>query len=157
MEGRSKKMQIKKIGIIFLRIILCLLILAAGVFGMKKLKGMKKPPQKMEQKEPALPVQVVQVRARTVPVIISGYGEIVSRTELTLPAEVAGRIVSAHPNLLIGTVVKKGELLYKINEQDFRLNLDSAQARLKSLIRDIELARKEYMRVKNLYANKNQT
>ena len=144
----------KKTFLILLRITLCLLILAAGVFGMKKLKSMKKAPQKVEQKESVLPVQVVQVRTTTVPVIISGYGEIVSRTEVTLPAEVAGRIVSARQDLQVGTVVKRGELLYRINEQDFRLNLDSAQARLKSLGRDLELARKEYMRVKNLYAKK---
>ena len=139
-------MQVKKTGLVLVRIILCLLILAGGVFGMKKLKKMKKSPQKVERKESALPVQAVRVQAKTVPVSISGYGEIVSRTEVTLPAEVAGRIIFAHQDLQIGAVIEKGEILYRINEQDFRLNLESAQARLKSLVRDLELARKEYTR-----------
>lgn len=147
-------MQVKKIGLVLVRILLCLLILAGGVFGMKKLKQMKKPPQKVERKEPALPVQVVQVQAKTVPVSISGYGEIVSRTEVTLPAEVAGRITFAHQDLRAGAVIEKGEILYRINEQDFRLNLESAQDRLKSLVRDLELARKEYTRIRDLYAKK---
>jgi len=147
-------MQVKKTGLVLLRIILCLLILVGGVFGMKKLKQMKKPPQKVERKEPALPVQVVRVQAKTVPVSIFSYGEIVSRTEVTLPAEVAGRVIFAHQDLQMGAVIKKGEILYRINEQDFRLNLESAQARLKSLVRDLELARKEYSRVRNLYAKK---
>ncbi|WP_446008259.1 efflux RND transporter periplasmic adaptor subunit [Candidatus Electrothrix sp.] len=147
-------MQLKKTGSVLLRIILCLLILAGGVIGMKKMKKMKKPPQKVERKEPALPVEVVQVQPEKAPVIISGYGEIISRTEVTLPAEVAGRIIFAHKELQTGAVIKKGEILYKINEQDFRLNLEMAQARLKSLTRDLELARKEYQRVSNLYTQK---
>ncbi|CAK8715946.1 RND family efflux transporter, MFP subunit [Candidatus Electrothrix aarhusensis] len=147
-------MHIKTIALVLLRIILCLLILAGGIFGMKKLKHMKKPPQKVERKEPALPVQVVWVQAKTVPVSISGYGEIVSRTEVTLPAEVAGRVTFAYQDLQVGAVIRKGEILYRMNEQDFRLNLESAQARLKSLTRDLELARKEYTRVRNLYAKK---
>ncbi len=147
-------MQLKKIGSVLLRIILCVLILVGGFIGMKKMKDMKKPPHKVERKEPALPVEVVRVQAAKAPVIISGYGEIVSRTEVTLPAEVAGRITFAHKKLQAGVVIAKGEILYKINEQDFRLNLETAQARLKSLSRDLELARKEYQRVSNLYKKK---
>ncbi|MCW5203968.1 efflux RND transporter periplasmic adaptor subunit [Desulfobulbus sp. US1] len=141
----------KQIGSVLLRIILCLLILVGGYIGMKKMKGLKKPPAKVERKERALAVQVVQVRAEKAPVIISGYGEVVSRTVVTLPAEVAGRITFAHKDLQAGAIIKKGEILYRINEQDFRLNLETAQARLKSLSRDLELARKEYRRVSNLY------
>jgi RND family efflux transporter MFP subunit len=121
---------------------------------MKKMKNMKKPPHKVERKEPALPVEVVRVRAEKALVIISGYGEVISRTEVILPAEVAGRIIFAHKELQTGALVNKGEVLYKINEQDFRLNLEMAQARLKSLTRDLELARKEYERVSNLYKQK---
>ncbi|MCW5213124.1 efflux RND transporter periplasmic adaptor subunit [Desulfobulbus sp. TB] len=147
-------MQLKKTGPVLLRITLCVLILAGGVVGMKKMKQMKKPPQKVERKEPALPVEVVRVQAEKAPVIISGYGEVISRTEVTLPAEVAGRIIFAHKELQTGALINKGEVFYKINEQDFRLNLDMAQARLKSLTRDLELARKEYQRVSNLYKKK---
>ena len=148
-------MEKKKVTLVFVRIILCLLILAGGIVGMKKLKGMKRPPQKVERKEPALPVQVIQVQVKTVPVVVSGYGEVVSRTEVTLPAEVSGRVIFAHKELQIGAIIQKDEVLYKINEQDFRLDLESALARLKSLGRDLELARKEYARVSNLYSKKN--
>ncbi|WPD22987.1 MAG: efflux RND transporter periplasmic adaptor subunit [Candidatus Electrothrix scaldis] len=147
-------MKMKKIALFFVRIVLCLLILAGGFIGMKKLKGMKKAPQKVERKEPALPVRVVQVQAKTVPIVVSGYGEVVSRTEVTLPAEVGGRVLFAHKDLQVGAIIQKDEILYKINEQDFRLDLESAQARLKSLVRDLELARKEYARVSNLYSKK---
>ncbi len=147
-------MKLTKTASVLLRILLCELIFIGGFEGMVKLRAMKKPPAKAERKERALSVQVVQVRAQKAPVVISGYGEVVSRTVVTLPAEVAGRIVFAHKELQAGAVINKGEILYKINEQDFRLNLKTAQARLKSLARDLELARKEYRRARALYKKK---
>ena len=68
-----------------------------------------------------------------------------------LSAEVAGRITSVHPELQDGAVIKKGEILCTINDQDFQLELATAQARLQSLSRDLTLARKEFARVSDLY------
>jgi multidrug efflux system membrane fusion protein len=139
---------------VFLRIFLCLLILGAGFGGFLVLKNMKKPPLQVEGEERALPVQVVQVQSDQVPVVVSGYGEIKSRSMVPLSAEVAGRITSVHRDLQDGAVIKKGEVLCTINDQDFRLELATAQTRLQSLSRDLELARKEFSRVSGLY-NKN--
>lgn len=136
---------------VFLRIFLCLLILGAGFAGFLVLKKMKKPPLQVEGQERALPVQVVQVQAELVPVTVSGYGEIKSRSMVPLSAEVAGRITSVHPDLQVGAVIKKGEILCTINDQDFRLEFATAQTRLQSLSRDLALARKEFARVSSLY------
>ncbi len=136
---------------VFLRIALCLLILGVGFAGFAVLKKMKKPPLLVETKERALPVEVMQVKPAQVDVVISGYGEIRSRSVVPLSAEVAGRITSVHENLLVGLVVKKGEVLCTINDQDFRLELETASARLKSLKRDLELARREFSRISDLY------
>ena len=139
---------------VFLRIFLCLLILGAGFGGFVVLKKMKKPPLQVEAQERSLPVQVMQVQPEQVDVVISGYGEIKSRSMVPLSAEVAGRITSVHKDLQVGLVVKKGEILCTINDQDYRLEFETAQNRLKSLKRDLELARKEFARVSDLYRKK---
>jgi multidrug efflux system membrane fusion protein len=139
------------VAVLLVRFILCLLILAGGFWGMKRFKAMKKPPVQVEQKERALAVQVQEVQPETVPVLISGYGEIVSRSVVTLPAEVSGRITTAHKNLHLGAVIQKGDVLYVINDQDYRLEMDGAQARLSNLSRDLELARKEHDRLGGLF------
>ena len=136
---------------ILLRIVLCLLILGAGFAGFVVLKKMKKPPLQVEAQERSLPVQVIQIQPEQVDVVISGYGEIKSRSMVPLSAEVAGRITSVHKDLQVGLVVKKGEILCTINDQDYRLEFETAQTRLKSLKRDLELARKEFARVSDLY------
>lgn len=136
---------------VFLRIFLCLLILGAGFGGFIILKKLKKPPLQMEAQERFLPVQVVQVQPKQVPVVISGYGEIRSRSVVPISAEVTGRIISVHKDLQVGLVVKKGDILCTINDQDYRLEFETAQARLQSLSSDLELARKEFARVSGLY------
>lgn len=136
---------------VFLRIFLCLLILGTGFCGFFVLKKMKKPPLLVEEKERPLLVQVVQVRSEQVPVLVSGYGEIRSRTMVPLSAEVTGRITSQHRDLEVGAVIRKGEVLCTINERDFQLELETAQARLQSLSRDLALARREFARVSELY------
>ena len=133
------------------RIILCLLILAAGFSGFLVLQKMKKPPQQVEAKERALPVEVVQVKTEQVPVVVSGYGEIRSRSVVPLSAEVSGRITSIHDNLEVGAVIARGEVLCTIDERDYRLEFESARTRLQTLSRDLELARKEFSRVSGLY------
>jgi RND family efflux transporter MFP subunit len=139
---------------LLLRLGLCLLITAAGAAGFVMLKKMKKPPRLVEAAERPLAVQARQVRAVQVPVVVTGLGEVRSRRVVPLSAEVAGRVTSVHDNLQVGTVVEKGAVLCRINDQDYRIELEAAEARVKSLSRDLELARKELARVSGLYAKK---
>ncbi|RUM36715.1 MAG: hypothetical protein DSY50_01915 [Desulfobulbus sp.] len=134
-----------------LRIILCLLILGAGAAGFIALKKMKKPPVMAEITERDLPVRVIRVQPQSEEVIVSGYGEIISRSTVPLSAEVAGRITAVHEKLHVGEIIKKGEALCRINDEDYQLELVSATTRLKSLQRDLELARKEFTRQSRLF------
>lgn len=136
----------------FLRIALCLLILGAGFAGFIVLKKMKKPPVQVQETEQALPVQAITVKARQMPVVVSGFGEIQSRSIVPLSAEVSGRITSVHENLQDGEVIAKGEVLCTINDQDYQLEFATAKTRFVSLKRDLELARKEFARVSALYS-----
>jgi RND family efflux transporter MFP subunit len=122
-----------------------------GFAGFIALKKMKKPPVMAEITERELPVRVVRVEPEKRDVIISGFGEIMSRSTVPLAVEVAGRITGVHDKLHVGGVMQKGEVLCSVNDEDYRLDLDSAATRLKSLTRDLELARKEFTRQSGLY------
>ncbi len=136
------------------RIILCLVILAVGAAGFVVLKKMKKPPRQVEAVERPLAVQVLQVHPQQVPVVLSGFGELKSRSVVPVSAEVSGRVVSTLDDLQVGSVVDRGQVICTINDQDYRFELEAAQARVKSLSRDLELARKEFARVSGLYRDK---
>jgi len=122
-----------------------------GVAGFFVLKKMKKPPVLAEITEHALPVRVVRVEPQQAEVLVSGYGEIRCRTNLPLAAEAAGRVVSVHPQLQVGGVISKGEVLFMINDQDFKVEYEAALSRLKNLQREFALAQKEFDRQSRLY------
>ncbi len=57
-------------------------------------------------------------------------GSVVPYRELQLAAEVAGRIVEKDPGVQSGNYVSKGQLLYRIDPQDYQLSIERLQRRL---------------------------
>jgi RND family efflux transporter MFP subunit len=133
------------------RLTLCVLILAAGIGGFIILKKMKKPPVAKPLAEASLPVTVMTVQPQDFPVTIHGYGNVVSRTRVTLAAEVSGRITAKREQLLPGLIVEKGEVLFEIDRKDYQLDFTTAGSLLKILNRDLEIATAELKRVDTLY------
>jgi len=137
-----------------LRLLLCLLILALGAAGMLALKGLRQKPAQKQVAEHPLPVRAVEAKPVDVQVTLTGYGELVSRTTVTLSAEVRGRIVESADNLEPGRLVHHGELLYVIDDRDYRLARDIADRRLQALARERDLARAEFKRIDRLFQQK---
>lgn len=150
MKEGSMREAIKS-GKVWVRLVLCFLILLIGVLGFVVLKNQKKPPVQSEAVERPLAVEAVRVEPTSLTVELTGYGELRSKTVVPLSAEVAGRVTSVHPRLEPGEIIAGGEVLLTIDERDFRLNYETASARLQTLKRDQELAVKEFERVRSLY------
>ncbi len=142
---------VKQTGTLGIRLFLSITILAAGIGGFVVLKKMKKPPVQTQTVERGVPVEAVRAERTDIPVHVAGLGQITSRRVVPLSAEVAGRVTSVHPDLYEGEIIKKGEVLLTIDERDFRLDYEIAEARLKNLRRDHELAAKELKRLRALY------
>ncbi|MDQ0316779.1 efflux RND transporter periplasmic adaptor subunit [Amorphus orientalis] len=85
----------------------------------------RRPPQ-----ETAVPVGTVEVRrAANVPVLKT-YGEIVSAARVELRALVGGKVVAVHPNLEVGGLVEKGDVLLTIDDFAYEGALTAARANL---------------------------
>ncbi len=139
---------------LIVRLVLCLLILALGIGGFIVLKKMKKAPPERPLSRPAIPVEVMIVQPRDFPVTIHGYGDVKARTRVTLSAEVSGRVLRKKDHLLAGSVVGRGDILFAIDDRDYRLALDTAKSRLAVLARDLALAKAELQRVDTLRRKK---
>ena len=154
------------------RLIICGIVLVVGIVGMVALAGMKAPPAESELKERPLRVEVQSMAAEDVPVTIRGYGQVKTLNTVRITPEVSGRIVAVHPRLEQGEVIPSGELLFRIDDRDYRASLDEAHAtvqqlentvlrlgkelsiyrqRLKTLARSQDLARDEHERLKRLF------
>ena len=172
MEGKRVPKRKTSLGNILIRVGICTLVLMLGLFGMSRLASLKKPPAEAQQSERPLRVSVVKAVPESIPVTISGYGEIRALNTVALSPEVAGRIVAIHPRLETGEQVSEGEVLIKIDPANYRTAVLEAEAavaqtavtiarlekqqsidtdRLATIERNRDLAEAEFKRVRRLF------
>lgn len=157
---------------LFIRIGLSVAILLVGIGGFFALASMKKPPTEVESGERPLKVAVQTVKAKTIPVVISGYGQVEALNLVKISAEVAGQVISVHPHLEAGETISQGELLFQVDPRDYAAAKAKAVAevarqrsvlerlqqqalndsnRLKTLKRTSDLAKAEFDRISDLF------
>lgn len=156
-----------------IRIAVCAAILLTGFSGYVVLASLKKPPAEVETSERPIKVTVLDVQAKTIPVTITGYGQVQALNSVKISAEVAGRIVSVHPRLETGETIAPGERLFQIDDRNYAAAMGQARAelaqwrsvlerlqqqadidtqRLKTLERNRDLAKAEFERINDLFA-----
>ena len=123
-----------------------------GGFVLIGIMGSLRP--KIEPKEVTLaPPAVFYAVVDPKPVTLNVYaqGEVRPRTDINLTAEVSGRIVRTSDAFVVGGAFKKGELLVKIEDADYRVAVAAAKARMaqseEALRREeaeADLAQKDY-------------
>lgn len=98
--------------------------------------------------EPVRAVKVLTVRSGTVEAYQEFSGEVKPRIESRLGFRVAGKLVSREVEL--GQRVKAGQVLARLDPQDYRLAADAAQAQLGAAVTNRDLAAADYKRFKEL-------
>src|SRR3984885_10633026 len=93
---------------------------------------------------PAMPVPVISVIKRTIPVYLDYSARTESIREVSLQAKVAGYIQSQPA--ADGADVKEGDLLYKIDDRDYRAALDQAKAQAQRNVAALDYARSNFHR-----------
>ena len=79
-------------------------------------------------KQQAAPVTVAQVVSKTVPVEIKAVGSVEAYSSISVKTMVAGELQKVH--FAEGQEVRKGGLLFTVDERPFRTALDQAEANL---------------------------
>lgn len=102
------------------------------------LRAGRREPTKRPVDVDGKPVRVVEIVAREVVPKAVGYGVIQAAYEWELVAEVSGRIVEMNSDLLVGTVLKKGTRLLKIDAADYELTTQQRKAALQSVTAQIQ-------------------
>jgi RND family efflux transporter MFP subunit len=159
-------------GKIKFRIIVCVIVLFVGFLGMTGIANMKSPPMEIKQAEPSLGVEVLEAKAEDVQVVIKGYGEVRALDVVDIAPEISGKIIDINPRLETGEIITKGDLIFKIDERDYRAAFEEASAtvrklensllslektyetereRLKTIERNRDIAKLQYERVKRLF------
>lgn len=104
------------------------LILVAAIAIAALLIFLRGEPEEKPQEESIPLVQAEPLEIRSGNLMVQGAGTIRAREELTLSAEVAGKLVYVNPNLREGQSVARGATLFRIDTADYRNAVQTAQA-----------------------------
>lgn len=108
--------------------------------------------EKEQPVEDVRPVTVVKVAPTGADLDVRYTGDVRARYETALGFRVPGKIVSR--DVEVGTRVKRGQTLARLDPSDFRLNIESAQSQLAAAQADYLQAKDDLQRYRNLFDQK---
>ena len=143
-------MSLPRIFAIGLAIVLPIILLVVGIGSFVVLGQMKPPPEEKERGPKGLVVFTEPVAKQNISLSIEAQGQAKPRREVDLSPQVGGRVTFVSENLVNGGFVKKGELLVRIEDADYKLAavrtnsaVASARQTLARVEAEAELARRE--------------
>ena len=154
-----------------LKLIVPVAIIIGAFMGYGYLSDSKPKPKKPKIVERSWPIDVMPAKFASVTPTMKLFGKTVANRQVELRALVSGKIIEVGPSMKEGALVKKGELLVKIDDFDYKgavseaeANLNEAKAKLTEMSASINLeqqnlqyaekqlglANKDYKRASNL-------
>ena len=112
------------------KIILPLAILLVGFLAAKTLIATRPKVERLVVNDSGLLVRVVPAERSSRSVTVPSQGTVEPRTEITLVAEVPGKVVSASGSLEEGRFFRKGEVLLRIDPRDYELAVTAARGQV---------------------------
>ncbi len=90
-------------------------------------------PTAQKEEESSLPtvVEVIKVEPQEEQTIVQAFGTIQGNRQVTLSPEVSGRVIEQSKNLVIGGLLKEGEILLKIDPRDYITAIEQEEAGVK--------------------------
>ncbi len=129
----------------FFRVIVFLIILALGIAGFLRLVKTRQSPTRVKNKEMAVSAKTVKTSEMSIYPTVSSYGTVKHGRKWTAVAEVGGIVLMKSENLKEGAVVKKGDILLKIDPVDYELAISGINTELQitdSQLQEIYTTRK---------------
>ena len=116
------------------------LLLVGTFFIISFLRDTKDEPVMLVIEEKSWPVSVIEAQYDDVNPTLALFGEVITSRRSELRALVGGQVIEVGENFKEGAVVKKGELLLKIDDFEYRNSVIEETAKLEVMNRDFERA-----------------
>ncbi len=139
----------------FIKFILPVVIVAVGLVSMATLVLSKTAPQKLAMTRPGALVQTLDLMAADHQVMIHATGTVQSAMSVNIVLQVSGRVVRLAREFKEGGFFQKGDLLFEIEDADYRLAAEKSRAQIAKAEYDLvsvesqaRVARLEWERLK---------
>jgi len=109
-------------------IALLIVVLSAGTAFLLIKSRKPAEPRPVESAPPM--VEFIEAHPSTMAIPVETQGTVTAGEETEISAEVAGRVIWISPDLVAGGQFKAGQLLMRLDDSDYRIALQQAQARL---------------------------
>ncbi len=124
---------------ILLKIALPIAVILAGYAGMQLMVHSRPSPKKEVKENKGILVEVKRVTGENLPVVVMGTGTVGPGQEASITPQVNGKVVHLAPGFVVGGLFRKGDLLFRIEDTDYRLAIDEAKAALAKAEFDLAL------------------
>ncbi len=115
-----------------IQILLTVILIALGAFGMIKLTESKPEMKKRNMAAPLPMVRTMVVETASKSMVIEGEGTVRPLREIDLAPQVSGKVVYLSPSMINGGAFKKGETLLRIEPEDYRLAVVLQESKVKN-------------------------
>jgi RND family efflux transporter MFP subunit len=126
-----------------LQLLLAILFVGLGYFGMNELKASKPQIERRKPPPPKPTVRTIKVEKTSQPVIVQGEGTVKPLKEINLVPQVGGKVIEVSPSLVNGGQFKEGDMLLRIDPIDYELAVTLADAKVKEAQSKLVLAKEE--------------
>ena len=113
-----------------LKWILPFTVLIVGIIGFSVVNAVAKSEPEKQEVDSRPIVEVETLAAQDHQVVIQSYGEVLPLESTRLSIQVSGEVEYWHPNFVTGGVVEKGEVLLRIERDNYEAAVLQAQAEL---------------------------
>jgi len=110
------------------KVIIPIIIIIAGFLIMKGMTTLRTAPVREARQDPGMIVEVLTAAITDKKVIVRGTGTVDASEEISIIPQVSGRIDYVAPHFDVGGFFKKGEVLFSIEDSDYKLALEQATA-----------------------------
>lgn len=93
----------------------------------------------VEREVPATLVEVLEATTTDEKLIFTAFGTVQANRELTVHPEVSGRVVDLSSQLVVGGILKKDQMMLKIDPRDYLTNIEQEKANLEKSKFDLQL------------------
>lgn len=114
------------------QLVAVLCIVAISATAIAALLVFKPEAEKVEVVRPITNVEIIEVQPQTVQAKLYSQGTVMPVTESDISMEVSGRIIEVSKNFRVGSYFKKGEMLLRIESEDYEAALAMREAELAS-------------------------
>lgn len=118
-------------------------VLAAGLIANRVLSSSSTAPQIRASGTTSVAVTIVQPEISSTQLRLVETGTVQVRNSIELSPQVSGRVVWVNPALASGGTFRRGEVLFRVDDADYRASIDRAEADLASRQADLRVEQAE--------------